>query len=208
MSYDLLRFSLLFRRFVTVKADSTVCAPSFHEEPSGTIKSETLSRSPTQSNTTHPTPNKAKASPSIDGTFRTQQNDPCRSVRVYFEYSSLTLKGTPTTTTQQCLNPSPFSAGLCYASCASITQGTPTTSCMDPHTHRSTPPFSAGFYFGLFSSTRSHPTPRTPRRRPPHHRSPPLRRLARRLFPTPHARPAPPPSLAHRSPRARARLAP
>ena len=72
------------------------------------------------------------------------------------------------------------------------------------HPPTEAPPIFCGFslwafFFYLLTPRTSHPTPP-----PPHHRSPPLRRLARRLFPTPHARPAPP-SLAHRSPRARAR---
>lgn len=52
MSYDLLRFSLLFRRFVNVKADSELLCALFRESSCTSIH---LFRAPPQSNQTHKT---------------------------------------------------------------------------------------------------------------------------------------------------------
>ena len=124
MSYDLLRFSLLFRRFVNVKADSELLCALFRESSCTSIH---LFRAPPQSNQTH----KTNTAP-IGANNPTQKQNPCLFVRV-----SLLRLPTQHSTPEDLLRLSRFRAGFIvlvidYSDDYYYDSSTPTTSLKTP----------------------------------------------------------------------------
>ena len=100
MSYDLLRFSLLFRRFVNVKADSELLCALFRESSCTSIH---LFRAPPQSNQTH----KTNTAPIGANLPNPKKQNPCLFVRV-----SLLRLPTQHSTPEDLLKTKPLSCGF------------------------------------------------------------------------------------------------